>query len=121
MNDAAHVLLVAFPRLSMSLLAAMLDEAGVQTTPAADARSAGAVAGDSAIDLCIVDLDELGTRARGEVMALASQWPLATIVGLGSCETDVPVQCLVSRPFMPKELLDAVEQALAARPQAATA
>lgn len=112
--EPQRALLLGLPRLGASLVAATLDEAGIESVTAADMRAAAAVAADGSIDLCVVDLDHFGATATAEIAQLAERWPSVRTVGIGARATTVPTDAVVERPFAPRTLLAAVR---AAQPQ----
>lgn len=106
--EPQRVLLLGLPRLGASLVAATLDEAGIESVSAADMRAASIVAADGSIDLCVVDLDHFGATATAEIEQLAERWPSARTVGIAARATGVSADVVVERPFAPRTLIAAV-------------
>jgi DNA-binding response OmpR family regulator len=106
-----RALLLGLPRLANSLVAATLEEVGIDAIAASDMAAASAVVSEDEIDVCIVDLDRFGATAVGEIRHCVERWPAAATIGIAGRPSSARTDAIVRRPFGPPQLLAAVELA----------
>lgn len=106
------MLLVGMPDLAAALAAATLEDHGFAVAAVRDPRSALERTHGDGVELCLVDLDRLGLDAIALSVSLATGSDPPRIVGVGCNAHGAPVDGLLSRPYAPPELLDAVRVAL---------
>jgi hypothetical protein len=102
------VLLTSSRRFKTSLMAATLDEAGFDVVTALGARAAIEIAGRTAFDAFLVDLDGLAGTARFLAIELKAVDPCAQLIGLGENRWGAPCDVLLGAPFSPAALVELV-------------